>query len=90
VDQHAAATSNAVAVTGGLFSVLLGGGTLSDGSGPGLYTSLSDVFRDYGNAWLEIRVGSETLAPRVRVASAGYALNAANLGGRSPGEFLDT
>ena len=89
LDQHAAVTSNAVTVSNGLFNASLGGGTLSDGSGPGAYTSLDQVFRDYGTVYLEIRVGAETLSPRVRVVSAGFALNAANLGGKAPATYLD-
>jgi hypothetical protein len=49
VDAHGTVT-----VSGGLFNVQLGSGSVTDGSGPGEYT---------------------TLAPRIRVASAGYALN---------------
>src|SRR5262245_39250637 len=64
VDQHAAATSNAVTVSNGLFNVALGSGTVSDGSGPGTYTILRTVFRDYTDVWLEIQVGHETLGPR--------------------------
>jgi hypothetical protein len=77
-DQHAAATSNGITVTGGLFNVPLGSGTIADGSGPGTYTTLDAVFRDYGSVWLEVRVGAETLTPRTRIQSAAYALNATN------------
>jgi hypothetical protein len=78
VDQHAAVTANAVTVAGGLFNASLGSGTTTDGSGPGTYTSLDAVFRDYGSVWLEVRVGAETLTPRTRIQSAAYALNATN------------
>ncbi|MBP7149388.1 MAG: hypothetical protein KBD01_17795, partial [Acidobacteria bacterium] len=96
VDSHTAAGGNAVAVAGGLFNVQLGGGTVSDGSGAGVYTSLADVFRDYGTVWLAIRVGDEDLLPRVRIISAAYALNArnavnaANLDGNPSSSYLDT
>jgi hypothetical protein len=90
VDQHAAVTGNPVAVTGGLFNVSLGSGTTTDGSGPGTYTSLDAVFRDYGAVWLEVSVGGETLSPRTQVQSAPYALNAAQLGGQPAGNFIDT
>jgi hypothetical protein len=89
-DQHAAATGNAVVVSGGLFTAALGGGTVADGSGPGAYTDLGSVFRDYANVWMEIQVGGETLSPRVPIRSAGYALNAANLNGQPSTSFLDT
>jgi len=66
-------------VNGGLFSVELGGGLgVMDGSGPGTYNTLLAVFRDYASVWLEVTIGSETLSPRTRVLSSGYALTAAN------------
>src|SRR5215467_14422306 len=46
VDSHTGGGGNAVTVTGGLFNVQLGGGTVTDGSGAGTYASLADVFRD--------------------------------------------
>src|SRR5437867_1117809 len=39
IEQHAAVTANAVTVSGGLFNVALGSGTVTDGSGAGTYTS---------------------------------------------------
>jgi len=70
VDTHAAVT-----VTGGLFNVQLGSGTVTDGTGPGTYTSLARVFGDYPELYLEVEVNGEDLSPRTRLASAGYALN---------------
>src|SRR4026209_2115016 len=96
VDQHTAAGANAAAGRGGLFDVPLGSGTVSDGSGPGTYTSLDGVFRDHSGVWLEISVGSETLTPRTRIHSAPYSLNATNaadaalLGGLPAASFLTT
>ncbi|HHN74340.1 MAG TPA: hypothetical protein ENK10_03845 [Acidobacteria bacterium] len=90
IDQHLAANGQAVTASGGLFSVELGTGQVLDGSGPGTYTSLSQVFADYGNVWLEVQVGAETLSPRIRIVSAAYSLNAGRLAGRPAGEFLDT
>ena len=99
VDSHTAAGGNAVTVSGGLFNLQLGGGTVTDGSGAGTYTSLANVFRDYGTVWLAIRVGGEDLSPLVRVVSAAYALNAANavnavnasqLNGAPSSTYLDT
>jgi hypothetical protein len=81
IDAHDAAHANPVTVTGGLFNVELGGGDVTDGSGPGTYTSLAAVFRDYDTVWLALEVGGETLDPRVRVISAAYALNADYLDG---------
>jgi hypothetical protein len=81
IDHHTAGFAKSVDVSGGLFSVDLGGGLgVVDGSGPGNYISLMQVFRDYPSVWLEVTIGSETLSPRTRVLATGYALNAANAG----------
>ncbi|HKQ98805.1 MAG TPA: hypothetical protein VJV75_13085, partial [Candidatus Polarisedimenticolia bacterium] len=90
VDAHTGGGGNPVTVTDGLFTVQLGGGTLSDGAGPGTYAGLAQVFLDYGSVWLETKVGSETLSPRQRVVSSPYALNAQSLGGQPAGNFIDT
>ncbi len=96
IDQHLAAGTGAVAVSGGLFDVALGSGDVSDGSGPGFYNALSGLFADFSEVWLEIdlrAVGAgsfETLSPRVRVQSSPYAFNATRLDGREAAEFLDT
>jgi hypothetical protein len=70
VDAHGTVT-----VSGGLFNVQLGSGSVTDGSGPGEYTTLSRAFADYPDLHVEVEVGGETLSPRIRVTSAGYALN---------------
>lgn len=92
VDEHSGA--GAVTVSGGLFDVVLGGGVVSDGSGPGTYTSLGEVFRDHTEVWISINIDptglDETLAPRVRVLSSAYALNSDHLDGRDSSGFLDT
>jgi hypothetical protein len=72
--------SQTVTATGGLFSVQLGRSPV-DGPGPGVYTSLTRVFADFPELYLEVQVGGETLAPRVPLVSAGYALNARTLRG---------
>jgi hypothetical protein len=102
IDQHAAVTSNAITVSNGLFVTALGGGTITDGSGAGTYTSLADVFRDYTTIYLEVKVGAETLSPRTQIISAAYALNAtnavnansagnaSNLAGQPASFYLDT
>src|SRR5262249_38589366 len=76
--------------TGGAVNAQPAGGTGSDGSGPGFYNSLSQVFKDYDTVYLEVQVGAETLAPRIRVAAAAYSLNAANLEGWPASHYLDT
>lgn len=96
IDAHRAAESNAVSVSGGLFNTQLGGGVVTDGSGAGTYTSLSQVFRDYSAVYVQIKVGTETLSPRTRIASTAYAQNAQiaqdsnALSGRTASQFLDT
>lgn len=57
-------TSNVV-VTNGLFNVMLGS-----------TTSLTSVFQANDALYLEIAIGTETLAPRQEMASVGYALRA--------------
>ena len=90
LDRHLAANGQAVPVTGGLFTVEIGAGLVHDGAGPGTFLTLADVFRQVGDVWLEVQVGSEVLAPRTRLAAAPYAMNATTLEGRSSTEFLDT
>jgi len=84
IDRHLASVGQQVTVAGGLFSVELCKGLVGfavlDGSGPGTYSSLVQVFRDYASVWLEVTIGTETLSPRTRILAAGYAFNAANAG----------
>ncbi|MCU0230020.1 MAG: hypothetical protein MUC67_01455 [Acidobacteria bacterium] len=90
VDRHMTGGTGAVRVTAGLFSAVLGGGAVADGSGPGIYTDLAQVSRDYATVYLEVQVGAETLSPRTRIHAAAYALNTGYLGGKAPTEYLDT
>jgi hypothetical protein len=76
VDSHPG-----VAVRGGLFSIQIGGGTVSDGSGPGRYAYLPKVFADYGAVYLEVVVQGEILSPRTRIVSSPYALSARYVNG---------
>ncbi|MBP7149080.1 MAG: hypothetical protein KBD01_16245 [Acidobacteria bacterium] len=89
VDSHTGASGGPVFVDGGLFNATLGGGAVTDGSGPGTYLSLAEVFRDHDDVYLQVVVNGEGLFPRTRVASAAYALNATNLDGRPASAFLD-
>jgi hypothetical protein len=92
VDEHLASGTGAVGVTGGLFNVSLGGGLVTDGSGPKTYTTLTDMFRNYGEVWVEITIESDpAMTPRIRVTSAAYALHAASaatLDGMGTANFL--
>jgi hypothetical protein len=90
IDEHPNASEKEVLVSNGLFSVALGSGNLFDGSGPGVYGSLAEVFRDHGTVWLEVEIDGEVLTPRARVISAAYALNADHLDGRTAADFIDT
>lgn len=83
-DTHnAAAPSGQVAASAGLFSAQLGAGTIAAGTEP----DLSEVFRDNSPVWLEIQIGSETLAPRVQVISSAYAQNAKTFNGHETSDF---
>ena len=88
VDAHT--SPSGVVVTNGLFNVLLGGGTITDGAGAGFYTSLDGVFRDFDTVYLEVQIGGETLAPRTRIVAAPYSLNTGSLGGLAASNYLDT
>jgi hypothetical protein len=78
-------TDDGVTVSGGLFNVQLGSGSITAGAA----SNLTEVFAIRSEVWLEIQVGAETLDPRVRIVSAGYALNAGFLAGSPPSYFLD-
>ena len=77
---------DAVVVQRGLFTTLLGGGTLA----PGTESSLLDIFANHAPVYVEVQVGAETLTPRVQIVSTGFALNAGRFGGRLPDDYLDT
>ncbi len=83
-DTHnAAAPSGQVPASAGLFSAQLGAGTIAAGT----ESDLSEVFRDNSPVWLEIQIGSETLAPRVQVISSAYAQNAKTFNGHETSDF---
>lgn len=92
VDSHTGAA--AVTVSTGLFNVTLGDGVVTDGSGPGTYASLTEVFRDHPAVWMAVTIDpaglDETLAPRVRILASAYALNTDHLDGKDSSEFVDT
>jgi len=74
-------THGAVTVSNGLFNVEIGSGSVTDGSGPGTFTTLTDAFAQSTDLHLEVEVSGETLSPRTPVAAAGYALNARRVRG---------
>ncbi len=88
--RHTAALGNPITVSGGLLDVAIGSGFVTDGSGPGIYTLLSSVFRDYSDVWLEIQVNTEILSPRTKIQSTPYSLNTRYLAGHGSSYFLDT
>jgi len=88
IDQHTLGASDPVSVKSGLFNIVLGGGALLDGAGPGTYASVSEVFRDYGDVHVGIQVGTDTeMTPRLKVLSTAFALNADRLDGLSSADF---
>jgi hypothetical protein len=88
VDAHTG--GGAVVVANGLFDVQLGGGTVTDGWGPGTYTSLGAMLQDYPDVWMQITIGAETLVPMIQIQASAYALNSGRLGGQPASNFLDT
>jgi len=79
----------AVEVVGGVFDVVLGGGSWYDGPGPGTYNSLGEVFRDHAEVFIQLEVASELLEPRVPVQAAAYATSASYLDGYDSPFFLN-
>lgn len=88
IDAHLVAGTGPVIVDGGLFNAALGGGAVADGPGAGTYASLSDLFGDFQQIWMELEISGETLAPRVEIRSAAYALNAGRLDGLDSADVL--
>jgi len=76
VDRHTSILSQPVAVIAG--------------SGPRASQRLDELFRDYADVWMSVEIGKETLAPRVKILAAPFALNARHLAGRGPEQFVDT
>jgi hypothetical protein len=70
-ETRTAANSNAVTVTNGLFSILVGEGT----SVAGTSASLQAAITANTNLYIEIMVGAETLTPRSQFGSSAYAMN---------------
>ena len=88
VDSHLASGSGGVVVSGGLFNTTLGGGVVTDGSGPGVYTSLSLATLSNGPLYLEIAVNGETLSPRTPLSSTPYAMQSHAVDGLLSSDLL--
>ncbi|GEM_PF-4255558 len=89
VDSHTAGGGNAVTVTNGIYETQLGGGTVADGTGPGVYTTLGAMFRDCASVWMSVQVAADAeMTPRTRIVGAAYALNALNLNGYASTNYV--
>lgn len=85
-ETRTAANGNAVTVTSGLFSVLIGEGTAVTGTAASLQAALAANQTLY----LEMTVGTEVLSPRNQVGSAAYAFVADTLDGIDSSAFAQT
>ncbi len=88
IDSLTSGGGNPVMVEQGLMTVSLGSGSVTDGSGPGTYLSLDEVFRDYGTVYLSITINGEVLSPRTEIVSAAYALNADHIDGLDSDQLM--
>ncbi len=60
-----------VTVTGGLYNVLIGSGTIAPGTEP----DLASVFQKHGEVWMSVKVNTDPeMTPRTRISSVPYAL----------------
>gem|GEM_PF-2388353 len=80
-DSHTGA--NQVTVSNGLFTVALGSGTITAGA----ESTLAGMFANRATVYVEVQVGTETLAPRVLVLASAYAQNAGTLQGNNASAF---
>lgn len=71
-ETRTAANANAVTITNGLFSVLIGEGTAVAGSSATLQAAVTAN----ASMYMEVMVGSETLTPRSQFGASAYAINA--------------
>lgn len=83
-ETRTAANANAVTVTNGLFSVLIGEGTAVAGSSATLQAAVTANSTMY----IEVTVGAETLTPRRQVGSSVYAFNSDTLDGLDSTDFI--
>ncbi|MCP3876486.1 MAG: hypothetical protein GY699_25515, partial [Desulfobacteraceae bacterium] len=71
-----------VSVDQGIYSVILGTGTISPS-----YGGLADALLLNDNLWLEVQVSGETLSPRQKITSVGFAIRAGTV---SDGAITET
>lgn len=76
-ETRTAANGNAITVTHGLFSLLVGEGTAVTGSSATLQAAISANTTMY----MEVTVGSEVLSPRSQFGSSAYSVNSDMLDG---------
>ncbi|MEW5806521.1 MAG: hypothetical protein AB1756_04105 [Acidobacteriota bacterium] len=75
-----------ITVTDGLFTAALGD---SAHKSAGSLTNFGDVFKSYADVYLAVKVEADAeMTPRIKVISAGYALNANHLDGTDATQFL--
>jgi len=75
-------TQNNVAVSKGIYNVLIGSGTIA----PGTETTLAGVFQNHTDVWLGVAVNADgEMTPRQRVAATAYAFRAGVAGGPAAG-----
>lgn len=77
-----------VAVTDGLFTVLLGTQPFVSGASGYGGLNINQMFGDFQQVWLQLEVDGDVLLPRIRFAAAPYAFNCSQLQDKGPGEFL--
>lgn len=82
-ETRTAANGNAVTVTNGLFSVLIGEGTAVAGSAGSLQAAITANQTIY----LEVTVGTETLTPRSQFGASAFSINSDMLDGYDSSYF---
>ena len=76
---------NNVAVSKGIYNVLIGSGMVI----PGTESDLAGVFQHHSQVWLGIKIGPDPeMIPRARITSVGYALRAGSSDSVAPGAIL--
>ncbi|MBN1551991.1 hypothetical protein JW979_10995 [bacterium] len=89
IEEHSAELGNPVTVTDGLCNLILGTGTILDGSGEGEYTSLADMFKDFDELWLQITFDGELFPGRCEILPVMSVINADTLDGLDSSQFSD-